>query len=105
MAQHDAPVFGIAGSRMEYPARKGSRQSRITCVARGAGFIRPHLRRDRDKGLRIEECHTIGDGGYVPIGERDQTSRCDRYPFAGWSLPEDLPVECAGLHVEPPVIF
>ena len=105
MAQHDAPVFGIAGSRMEHPARKGSRQSRITPVVAGAGFIRRHLRRDHDKGLRIEECHTIGDGGHVPVGERDQTSRCDRHLFAGGSLPKDLAVERPGLHVEPPVVF
>src|SRR4029453_15416404 len=33
VAQHDAPVFGIAGSGMEHPPRKSSRQSRIILVA------------------------------------------------------------------------
>jgi len=105
MAQHDAPVFGVARSRMEYPARKGSRQSRISPVVAGAGVIGRHLRRDYDKGLCIEECHTIGDGGHVPVSERDQASGCDRHLFAGGSLPKDLPVERPGLHVEPPVVF
>jgi hypothetical protein len=105
IGQHDAPVFGIADSRMEYPARKDSRQSRINPVVAGAGFIGRHLRRDHDKGLCIEDCHTIGDGGHVPVSERDQTSGCDRHLFAGGSLPEDLPVERPGLHVEPPVVF
>src|SRR5262249_28790132 len=54
--------------------------------------------------LRIEGRHTIGDRGHVPIGERDQTPRCDRYLLAGGSLPEDLSIQRPGLHVEPPVV-
>ena len=46
----------------------------------------------------------VGDGGHVPIGERDQTPGCDRHLFACRRLPEDLPVERPGLHVEPPVV-
>ena len=85
MAQHDAAVFGIAGPLMQHAARKGSRQSWIVLIAAGAAFIRFRLRRDHDKRSRIEDCHTIGDGGHVPIDEGDQTSRCNRHLFAGWS--------------------
>ena len=105
MAQHDAAVFGIAGSLMQDAARKGSRQSWIVLIAAGTAVIRRRLRRDHDKSLRIEDCHTIGDGGHVPVDEGDQTSRCNRHLFARWRLPEDLPVQCSGLHVEPPVVI
>src|SRR6516162_2333689 len=44
MAQHDAPVFGMAGSRMEYAPRESSRQSRIILDAASTRFIRRHLR-------------------------------------------------------------
>src|ERR1700743_2188593 len=105
MAQHDAAVFDIAGPLMQHAARKGSRQSWIVLIAAGAVFIRRRLRRDHDKSLRIEDCHTIRDGGHVPVNEGNQTSKCNRALFASGSLPEDLPVERSRLHVESPVVI
>src|SRR4029077_20594357 len=55
-ARHDVTVFGVARSRMEYPVRKGPRQSRISAVVAGAGLIGRHLRRDYDKGLMAATC-------------------------------------------------
>src|SRR5689334_17980911 len=38
------------------------------------------------------------------IGEGDETSRCDEYFFAGRCLPQDLPIERPGFHVQTPVV-
>src|SRR5262245_4133136 len=104
MAQYDAPVLGVVGLRMKYPPGEGSCQARIIVIAAAAWFMGGHLRRDYDKCLGINECHAIRDGDHVPVREGDQTSRRDRHLLAGWSLPEHGPIECAGLHVEPPVV-
>src|SRR4030095_10082498 len=104
MAQHDPTVLGIAGAVLQHPSCKDTRQSRIILVAAGARRIGHHLRSDHDRGRRVEEGYTIGDGGYVPMHERDQTPRGDQHLFPCWRLPQDLPVECPGLHIQPPVV-
>src|SRR5271166_2174500 len=104
MAQHDPAVFGITGSAMEYSTCKDPRLSRIIRLGVGARFMRCHFRRDHKGGRGVKQCHTVGDGGHMPIGERDQTPGCDQYLFAGRRLPEDLPIERPGFHVEPPVV-
>src|SRR5580692_6930975 len=97
-------VFGVAGAVMEHWLRKEPRLSRIVRVSDGARFIYCHLRRDHEGCRRITKSHLVGDGGHVPIGERHQTPGCDQHLFAGRRLPEDLPVERPGLHVEPTVV-
>src|SRR5215471_5687848 len=104
MAQHDPAVFRIAGSWMEHPTGKAPGLPRIVGVDEGVGLIRLHLRRDHNRGRRVEERYAVSDGGHVPIGEGDQTPGCDRYLFARGRFPEDLPVERSGLHVEPALV-
>ena len=105
MAQHDAASFGISGARVEHAIGKGPRQPRIVGAGAGARLRQRHLRSDHDGGIRVEERHAIGDRRHVPVGEGDQPPRSDQHLLAGRRLPEDLAVERAGLHVEPPVVI
>src|SRR6266545_8163882 len=104
MTEHDATVFRIAGSVMEKRTGKDSRLARIIPVGASDRLISYHLRRDHDRGLRVEERHTIGDGRHVPMHERNQTPGGNQYLFACGSLPEDFPVERPGLHIQPSVV-
>jgi hypothetical protein len=104
VAQHDPAVFGVAGSVMEHPVCKDPRLAWIVRIGEDTRFISLHLRRDHDRGRRIEERHTVGDGGHVAVGEGDQTPGGDQNLFAGRRLPENLPVERPGLHIKPPVV-
>ena len=100
VAQHDPTILGVACPGMEQTAGKASGLPRIIPVRAGARLFRHHLRRDHYGGWRVEKRHSVGDGGDVLVGERDQTPRCDQHLFACRRLPENVPVERPGLHVE-----
>src|SRR5215472_9920976 len=104
MTQNDATVLRIAGSVMEHRTGEESRLPRIIAVGGGARFVGNHLRRDDYGSFCIEERHTVGDGGHMPMHKRNQTPRRDQHLFACRSLPQDFAVERPGLHVQPPVV-
>ena len=105
VTQHDATSCGVVGPRMKSPVRKGFGQPRIISIDGSARFLRRHLRRDHNRGSRIEERDRVVDCGYVPAVERDQTSRSYLDLFSCGSFPDDLAIQRAGLHVQPPVVF
>jgi hypothetical protein len=97
-------LLDVSGSVMEHPSCKHSLLPRVIRVGAGDRLIGHHLRSDHDGGLRVKERHLLGDGGPVPMDERDQLPGCDQHLFAFRCFPEDLSVECLGPHVQPPVV-
>jgi hypothetical protein len=93
MAQHDTTLPGIAGSVMEHPPCKRPRLPRVIRVDAGVRRSGHHLRGDHDGGRGVEERHLVGDGGHVPVHERDHTPGGNQHLCACRRLPEELPVE------------
>ena len=105
MAQHDPPVSCIAHSRVESAAFKNPRLPGITGAGIRARPVQRHLGRNDNGRRRVQEGDAIGNCGHVPIRKRDQTPRRDEHLFSRRRLPDDLAVERARLHVEPPVVL
>ena len=68
MAQHDATPCRMTGSWIKNPGLK-----RLWPVADhqhdGSDRFMRRLRRDHDRGIRIEERHRVGNGGYCLLSK------------------------------------
>jgi hypothetical protein len=58
------------------------------------------MARDDHRQIRVEDGHLVVDRREVPVGERDQSAARYQDPGTRGRLPENLPVQDAGLQVE-----
>ncbi len=102
VTQHDAPITNAFYRALKHPARKAPAPTGVADrgLFDGIGLLIIYLRRNDHGCVGVQNGDLIRDRRQVPVLKRDEPARFDGHVLARRRLPQNLPVERPGLHVE-----